>query len=165
VTIRSHRLRLGLTQEELARRAGLSVRALRDIEQGRVIRPRSSSFDRLLNVLELSDEDRSHLLGQDEADFSELTVGVLGPLTVSAGGVAVDLVSGPQQTLLGMLALHAGAVVSVDELALVFWPNRAPRAWRNLIHVYVNRLRAALEPAREKRARPGDRLGERRVPA
>jgi transcriptional regulator with XRE-family HTH domain len=39
------RKRAGLTQEQLAERAGLSVRALRDLELGRVRRPRRSTLD------------------------------------------------------------------------------------------------------------------------
>src|SRR2546423_15371561 len=45
--VRAQRIRAGLTQQELARRAGGSVRAGRYIEQGRVARPRRESVRRL----------------------------------------------------------------------------------------------------------------------
>jgi transcriptional regulator with XRE-family HTH domain len=38
--VRAHRLRLGLTQEELARRSGVGLRTIRDLEAGRVRKPR-----------------------------------------------------------------------------------------------------------------------------
>ena len=48
--LRRHRLRVGVDQQELAGRAGLSVRALRDIEHGRVRRPRAESVQRLADA-------------------------------------------------------------------------------------------------------------------
>src|SRR5262245_7507263 len=52
--IRRYRIGAGLTQQDLARRAGLSVRALRDLEQDRVARPRAPSIHRLHAALGLS---------------------------------------------------------------------------------------------------------------
>ena len=51
-----HRAVSGLTQEELAERAGLSVRGLRYLERG-LHRPYQDTVQRLLEVLELSPED------------------------------------------------------------------------------------------------------------
>ncbi|MER7280075.1 tetratricopeptide repeat protein [Dactylosporangium sp. NPDC000244] len=59
--LRRHRLRAGVDQRELARRAGISVRGLRDIEQGRVRRPRAESVERLADALELSVTERQAL--------------------------------------------------------------------------------------------------------
>jgi transcriptional regulator with XRE-family HTH domain len=59
--IRRHRLRILLTQEELARRAGLSPRALSNIECGHTIRPYSRSLRLLADALQLSEESRSEL--------------------------------------------------------------------------------------------------------
>nr|BFE58550.1 tetratricopeptide repeat protein [Dactylosporangium thailandense] len=59
--LRRHRLRAGVDQRELARRAGISVRGLRDIEQGRVRRPRAESVERLADALELSATERQAL--------------------------------------------------------------------------------------------------------
>ncbi|WP_369077462.1 helix-turn-helix transcriptional regulator, partial [Actinoplanes nipponensis] len=41
--LRNARLRLGLTQHQLAARAGVSLGAVRDLEQGRSARPRTGS--------------------------------------------------------------------------------------------------------------------------
>jgi tetratricopeptide (TPR) repeat protein/transcriptional regulator with XRE-family HTH domain len=53
-----HRLRLGLTQEGLADKAGLSARGLRDLEAGRVRTPRMSSVVSLAEALDLHDDER-----------------------------------------------------------------------------------------------------------
>ncbi len=49
--LRRRRSELGLTQEELAARTGLSVRTISDIERGRTPRPRRSSTSLLARVL------------------------------------------------------------------------------------------------------------------
>src|SRR2546430_9807205 len=46
-TVRAHRLRLGVTEEELAGRTGISVRSIREIEAGRIGRPQPGT-DRLV---------------------------------------------------------------------------------------------------------------------
>lgn len=56
--LRTHRDRARLTQEELAERACLSVRALRDLERGRTRYPHPTSVRRLAAALELTGEDR-----------------------------------------------------------------------------------------------------------
>lgn len=53
----------GLTQEELAERSGLSVRAIGSLERGAVERPRRRSLERLAEALGLSDDDREWLVG------------------------------------------------------------------------------------------------------
>ncbi|HKT04734.1 MAG TPA: helix-turn-helix transcriptional regulator, partial [Rugosimonospora sp.] len=55
--LRGYRLSAGLTQRELAERAGVSVRALRDIEQGRVRRPQAPSVQRFADALPLAEPD------------------------------------------------------------------------------------------------------------
>ncbi|GAB3186930.1 NB-ARC domain-containing protein [Micromonospora palomenae] len=56
--LRAHRARALLTQEELAARAGVSVRHLREIESGRVHSPRGSTVRALADALGLSEPDR-----------------------------------------------------------------------------------------------------------
>jgi transcriptional regulator with XRE-family HTH domain/tetratricopeptide (TPR) repeat protein len=56
--LRQARLASGLTQEELAERAGLSSRSLRDLEQGRVRRPRRETLRLLGDALGLTGEAR-----------------------------------------------------------------------------------------------------------
>ncbi|MEO3855469.1 tetratricopeptide repeat protein [Acrocarpospora sp. B8E8] len=59
----THRRRLGLTQEELADRSGLSVRAIRDIESGRVGSPRPTTLRLLADAFGLADDDRDLFVG------------------------------------------------------------------------------------------------------
>jgi len=57
--IRRRRVAAGLTQEELAERTGLSVRAIRDIERGITPKPHRSSVDLLMAALGLAQESQS----------------------------------------------------------------------------------------------------------
>ena len=59
--IREHRRRAGLTQEELAARAGIGVRTLRDIEARRIPQPRASTVRLLAQALNLTDDERDRL--------------------------------------------------------------------------------------------------------
>lgn len=61
--IRAHRRQAQLSQEEFATRAGISVRALRDIEGGRVVRePRGATLRLLMQALELDRAARDALV-------------------------------------------------------------------------------------------------------
>jgi tetratricopeptide (TPR) repeat protein/transcriptional regulator with XRE-family HTH domain len=55
--VRRHRVAAHLTQEELAERTGLSVRAISDIERGRTVRPHDSSVSVLASTLGLEPPD------------------------------------------------------------------------------------------------------------
>ena len=59
--LKRYRLAAGLTQEELAERANLSVRAISDLERGVKLAPRRDTVALLLGALELSAEDRGTL--------------------------------------------------------------------------------------------------------
>jgi tetratricopeptide (TPR) repeat protein/transcriptional regulator with XRE-family HTH domain len=70
--LRRRRIAAGLTQEELAERAGLSVRAIRDLESGATTRPYRNSVGKLADALGRADADRAefteiHRPAQDEA--------------------------------------------------------------------------------------------------
>lgn len=69
-TVRSNRVRLGVTQEELAERSGLSVRCVRRIESGAGGAPRPTTV-RLL-------ADAFGLTGEERTAFSRLAAGALG---------------------------------------------------------------------------------------
>ena len=49
----------GLTQLELAERAHIGVRTLRDLETGRALRPQRSTVDLLAGALDLGEDDRT----------------------------------------------------------------------------------------------------------
>jgi tetratricopeptide (TPR) repeat protein/transcriptional regulator with XRE-family HTH domain len=59
--VRQYRLALGLSQEELADRSGLSVRAIANIETGRTTRPHRHSVQSLGDALVLPDSQRREL--------------------------------------------------------------------------------------------------------
>jgi tetratricopeptide (TPR) repeat protein/transcriptional regulator with XRE-family HTH domain len=65
--VAAHRHRLGLTQEELARRADLSVRAIRDLESGRVRMPRQVSVRLLADAFGLQGQEREDFIRQARA--------------------------------------------------------------------------------------------------
>ncbi|MEO3787290.1 helix-turn-helix domain-containing protein [Actinocorallia sp. B10E7] len=57
--VRRHRIRIGLTQRELADFSTISVRAIRDIEQGRARRPRTDTVRLLADGLRLGPRARA----------------------------------------------------------------------------------------------------------
>src|SRR5688500_7375344 len=60
--LRLYRLAAGLTQEELAERAGVSARAISDLERGARGLPRKDTLQMLLQALDLSPSDRDALV-------------------------------------------------------------------------------------------------------
>ncbi|GGM01266.1 helix-turn-helix domain-containing protein [Micromonospora yangpuensis] len=95
VLLRRHRTVAGLTQEELAERAGLAVRTVRNLELGWVTRPQRRTVEELADRLGLSAADRSQLVavarcrddtGEDRTGADEDRAGSLpGDLTDFAG--------------------------------------------------------------------------------
>jgi DNA-binding SARP family transcriptional activator len=149
--VRKHRIDAGLTQQELARRAGLSVRALRDLEQDRVTQPRAPSIRRLQAALGLSDGQRAELLASvplPSGSGVPVRVGVLGPLSVHRDGVEVEVAARLPRALLGLLALQPGQLVTRDQIIDVLWGERPPRTCLSLVHGYAGQVRALLEPGR-----------------
>jgi DNA-binding SARP family transcriptional activator/tetratricopeptide (TPR) repeat protein/DNA-binding Xre family transcriptional regulator len=122
----------GLTQRELAERAGISLAAVRDLEQGRVREPRPGTADRIAAVLEMA------------APGGGLRVQVLGPLRVLSAGLPVILGSAAQRHLLGLLALAGGQVVRRTRLVEVLWGADPPSGVAALLHTHVSRLRRRL---------------------
>ncbi len=59
--VRQHRMRIGLTQRELADFSTISVRAIRDLEQGKARRPRQDTVRLIANGLRLSGRARADL--------------------------------------------------------------------------------------------------------
>lgn len=65
--LRSHRQRLGTTQRQLAASSMVSVRAIRDLENGRISRPRRDTVRLIAAGLGLS--------GQARTDFERAAAG------------------------------------------------------------------------------------------
>ncbi|MBQ1028328.1 tetratricopeptide repeat protein [Micromonospora sp. C95] len=68
--VTAHRRRLGLTQEDVAAATGLAVRSIRDVESGRVARPRASTVRLLAEAFNLSDADRVHFIHAADPDLA-----------------------------------------------------------------------------------------------
>jgi hypothetical protein len=137
----------------LARRAGISVRALRDIEQDRVRHPHQWSLWRLAAALRLGAADQERLL----AAGGQLGVGVLGPLVVGRGGVAVEVGQPMLRRLLGLLAIQPGQVVPRGEIVDVLWGEAPPQTCLELVHTHVARLRGLLGLGRRSPGLAGHR--------
>ncbi len=74
-SLRQARRGAGLSQEDLAERAGLSARGISDLERGVIRAPRRDTLDMLANALELSRDERRrwehlrrHTVAQARAD-------------------------------------------------------------------------------------------------
>src|SRR5215472_3698131 len=77
--LKRKRLARGLTQEALAERAGLSTRAISDLERGVNSAPRRETMRLLADALQLSDDERAYL----EASARWPTAA--GPLALESG--------------------------------------------------------------------------------
>jgi DNA-binding SARP family transcriptional activator len=73
---------------------------------------------------------------------------VLGPLQVIRDGDEIPLNAAKQRTLLAVLALHHGRLVTADDLIDRLWGSTPPAGARNTLRTYVMRLRRVLgDPA------------------
>ena len=99
--LRRLRLSAGLTQHETARRAGISVGMLRDLEQGRTTTPRKASLAALATTLGV---DPAELAGERTP---AIRVNILGPFELLVDGAPTPVGGHKQALILGMLALHA----------------------------------------------------------
>jgi DNA-binding SARP family transcriptional activator/tetratricopeptide (TPR) repeat protein/DNA-binding XRE family transcriptional regulator len=144
--LRESRVRAGLTQQELAARARVSVRTVRALENGAVARPQAASLRRLAAVL---DVDPAALLRGPLADAGPvdtlLRVDVLGPLVVRRGSAMITVASPMLRKLLCLLAMQPGREVGFEEIIDTLWEGRSPRTSRQLVHTYVAGLRRLLD--------------------
>jgi DNA-binding SARP family transcriptional activator/tetratricopeptide (TPR) repeat protein/DNA-binding XRE family transcriptional regulator len=134
----------GLTQQQLAERAGVGVGTVRDLEQGRTSRPRAGSVESLARVLGLSAD---HLLAAGQAGGGAgqgVWIGVLGPLVVWRAEVRAGLGAERQKAVLALLALQPGSVVTREKIIDAIWGERPPPGAANMIQSYVSRLREAV---------------------
>jgi DNA-binding SARP family transcriptional activator len=69
---------------------------------------------------------------------------LLGPLEVSVDGVLHPVLGHRRRTVLAVLALHAGEIVSVDRLVDTVWGDRPPRTAVNTLQSHVSYLRRML---------------------
>ncbi|MFF0389482.1 BTAD domain-containing putative transcriptional regulator [Kitasatospora sp. NPDC004615] len=139
--LRALRRRSGLSQQAAAERAGLSTRALRDLEQGRVRRPRPRTLRQLAEALAISDEELAD--AQRELDDGPRLL-VLGPLELRNGGDPVPVTSPMLRRLLGLLALKHPEPATRQEITDTLWPDGPPDSQQSLVHTYVSQARRLL---------------------
>ncbi|EFE79222.1 NB-ARC domain-containing protein [Streptomyces filamentosus] len=148
--IRSFRRRAGLSQEAAASGAGISARALRDIERGRARRPRAHTLRRLAGTLGLSDDELADLLADARTgpprDTGRPSLLILGPLVLRRGRTPVPVVGPMLRRLLGLLALKHPEPATQQEVTDILWPSGPPRSHPSLIHTYVSQARRLLAP-------------------
>src|SRR3984957_1695567 len=149
-----------LSQRELAARSGLSVTAVRDLEQGRSRRPRAGSLTALARALGLDAEQAAALAraaGQGPGrpgggvpgggvPGSGLWVTVLGPVAAWRDGVALRLGPPGRRAGRGLLALAGGELVGPGAVMDVVGGAGLPGAGAELVAAHVSRLRRVLDP-------------------
>jgi DNA-binding SARP family transcriptional activator len=74
---------------------------------------------------------------------------ILGPVEAWDGAEQLDLGGSKPRALLAVLLLHANRVVSTDQLVDELWGEAPPPTARNVLQVYVSRLRQALQCRRD----------------
>src|SRR3954454_4052143 len=77
-------------------------------------------------------------------DGLALSVGLLGPLDVRRDGATLSVGGTKQRSVLAVLALDAGRVVSCDRLISSLWGDDPPPSALNAIQVYASNLRKVL---------------------
>jgi DNA-binding SARP family transcriptional activator len=83
---------------------------------------------------------------------------ILGPLEVVEDRRALRLGSRKQRALLALLVLHAGRVVSRDQLIDDLWHGEPPAAAETTLRSHISRLRSVLGASRLLSRAPGYRL-------
>lgn len=150
--VRARRLGARLTQRELAARAGVGVRTVRDIERGIVRNPQSRSVHRLVGALGLPGGQHPPFpthTGMDTGDAeARLSVAALGPLSVRYGEAAVDIPTHRLRCVLALLAIYAGEAVPTADIIDTLWGERPPMSCRRLVRGCLRHLRDLLEPRR-----------------
>ena len=84
-----------------------------------------------------------------------LELAFLGPLEARQAGEALELGGSRPRSLLALLALHSGSVVSLDLIVEDLWGEQAPATARHMVAVYVSRLRKTLGDDIVVTRRPG----------
>ena len=87
-----------------------------------------------------------------------MTVGILGPLEVTAGETRIPLGARGRRAVLALLALQPGRVVPVGSMLDALWGDDPPASAENLVQGYVSKLRALLGAESIVTQAPGYRL-------
>jgi DNA-binding SARP family transcriptional activator len=77
-------------------------------------------------------------------DPTEVRVGLLGPVEVAVNGAALSVPGERRRTVLAVLALHAGELVSAERLIDIVWGEEVPRTAANTLQSHISFLRRTL---------------------
>ncbi|MFF2378429.1 helix-turn-helix domain-containing protein [Streptomyces xiamenensis] len=184
VTLKGYRQRRRMTQRQLADRSTISVRTIRDLESGRVQRPRDETLRLLADALELAESDRADL---DAATGRVLTTTDLttlfGTATLSPPHALDSLIGRENEvtSLHELLAPQGYRLVTITGLAgvgksrmvlelakVLHESDRFPVLWKSRTGAEKARHRAplsdrlahALRTALEKLFSPAEGVGE-----
>ncbi|WP_344619612.1 tetratricopeptide repeat protein [Dactylosporangium salmoneum] len=158
--MRRHRRAACLSQRELAELVGVSVAAIRDLEQGRTRRPQRRSVDAMVAALRLTGESGAAFRRAGErvpparpaAPDAPVRLGILGPLTVHRGPEPVPIGRSARRAVLGRLALSANTAVPVADLVDLLRDGGKPANAASALYTHLSRLRSALHPPGRARA-------------
>ena len=163
--VRRYRHAAGLTQLELAEKAGISVAALRDFEQSRRRRPRPATLTALACALGLDPDETDGFAraagpglppwpgtsprspGRPESDQG-LWLAVLGPMEAWKDGTPLPLGPPARRAVLGLLLMEPGVLVRRDTIIDVLWGEAPPRTAVGLVQAHVSRIRRLLDPGK-----------------
>jgi DNA-binding SARP family transcriptional activator/DNA-binding XRE family transcriptional regulator len=170
VLLREARLTAGFTQQRLAGEAGISLGALRDLEQGRTSSPSWSAVEGLADVLAIDHSrlaelqpsrqvemrvrsprmhpsgDGAHARPVGKRSRQAVRIGMLGPLVATRAGVAIALGSARQRAILGLLVLYGPLGVHRDAISDMLWGEHSPSSAVTVVQGYISGLRHLLGP-------------------
>ncbi|MGE3798195.1 MAG: helix-turn-helix domain-containing protein, partial [Thermomicrobiales bacterium] len=114
--IRRYRLSAGLSQEDLAERAGLSVRGISDLERGRRLSPHMETLRLLSDGLGLADEARAALIAAARPELTAQASAVgIAEQPQPASEPRVRALPTPPTALVGQSDLIARLVGHISE--------------------------------------------------
>src|SRR5262245_3933840 len=100
-TLRTCRLLAGLSQEELAERAGISARAVSDLERGLRKRPHPETLRLLAEALQLSEAERARFFAAAQQAIERNWAPVIEPLAATAIPLTIRPLPIPPDELIG----------------------------------------------------------------
>jgi transcriptional regulator with XRE-family HTH domain len=133
-SLRQQRQTAGMTQRELAARAGVSVRALRYWENGKINTPRMASRQQIQRVLD----------GAPAHSPDRVRIGVLGALTIQGRSRELGLLRPKAAALLAVLALQPNQEIGRDEVIRTLWGDTPPVSYPRLLRGHADAVRRLL---------------------